>query len=311
MITEKEIYDTPEFPELKTMLDKIKNYSSEIANLITETGIERATLKYLSEHEFMFDDLIKEFIKTNAETKWYKLYFDNFDNVSAKREISIAYSEHIDPEYVKEYINTSSDELELEEKRSHYKEWSKENETSSASRETSKASDDADAAGHVQTESAQSEKSNSDNSSYNEKKDENEKNEEVELLNEEHKPYITAFIEQLLGVRHDFDKDEENNISDDALFQNLIKLTTEAINVNKERNTTIINLRTALNAYKTYSANVEKQIAQLKDENGQLKNMYNNAVQQLDDYKAKNETISRKLNEVFNLQTLNNNLLEG
>ena len=133
MITEKEIYDTP---ELKTMLDKIKNYSSEIANLITETGIERATLKYLSEHEFMFDDLIKEFIKTNAETKWYKLYFDNFDNVSAKREISIAYSEHIDPEYVKEYINTSSDELELEEKRSHYKEWSKENETSSASRET-------------------------------------------------------------------------------------------------------------------------------------------------------------------------------
>ncbi len=308
MITEKEIYDTP---ELKTMLDKIKNYSSEIANLITETGIERATLKYLSEHEFMFDDLIKEFIKTNAETKWYKLYFDNFDNVSAKREISIAYSEHIDPEYVKEYINTSSDELELEEKRSHYKEWSKENETSSASRETSKASDDADAAGHVQTESAQSEKSNSDNSSYNEKKDENEKNEEVELLNEEHKPYITAFIEQLLGVRHDFDKDEENNISDDALFQNLIKLTTEAINVNKERNTTIINLRTALNAYKTYSANVEKQIAQLKDENGQLKNMYNNAVQQLDDYKAKNETISRKLNEVFNLQTLNNNLLEG
>lgn len=308
MITEKEIYDTP---ELKTMLDKITNYSSEIANLITETGIERATLKYLSEHEFMFDDLIKEFIKTNAETKWYKLYFDNFDNVSAKREISIAYSEHIDPEYVKEYINTSSDELELEEKRSHYKEWSKENETSSASRETSKASDDADAAGHVQTESAQSEKSNSDNSSYNEKKDENEKNEEVELLNEEHKPYITAFIEQLLGVRHDFDKDEENNISDDALFQNLIKLTTEAINVNKERNTTIINLRTALNAYKTYSANVEKQIAQLKDENGQLKNMYNNAVQQLDDYKAKNETISRKLNEVFNLQTLNNNLLEG
>ena len=308
MITEKEIYDTP---ELKTMLDKIKNYSSEIANLITETGIERATLKYLSEHEFMFDDLIKEFIKTNAETKWYKLYFDNFDNVSAKREISIAYSEHIDPEYVKEYINTSSDELELEEKRSHYKEWSKENETSSASRETSKASDDADAADHVQTESAQSEKSNSDNSSYNEKKDENEKNEEVELLNEEHKPYITAFIEQLLGVRHDFDKDEENNISDDALFQNLIKLTTEAINVNKERNTTIINLRTALNAYKTYSANVEKQIAQLKDENGQLKNMYNNAVQQLDDYKAKNETISRKLNEVFNLQTLNNNLLEG
>lgn len=308
MITEKEIYDTP---ELKTMLDKIKNYSSEIANLITETGIERATLKYLSEHEFMFDDLIKEFIKTNAETKWYKLYFDNFDNVSAKREISIAYSEHIDPEYVKEYINTSSDELELEEKRSHYKEWSKENETSSASRETSKASDDADAAGHVQTESAQSEKSNSDNSSYNEKKDENEKNEEVELLNEEHKPYITAFIEQLLGVRHDFDKDEENNISDDALFQNLIKLTTEAINVNKERNTTIINLRTALNAYKTYSANVEKQIAQLMDENGQLKNMYNNAVQQLDDYKAKNETISRKLNEVFNLQTLNNNLLEG
>lgn len=307
MITEKEIYDTP---ELKTMLDKIKNYSSEIANLITETGIERATLKYLSEHEFMFDDLIKEFIKTNAETKWYKLYFDNFDNVSAKREISIAYSEHIDPEYVKEYINTSSDELELEEKRSHYKEWSKENETSSASRETSKASDDADAAGHVQTESAQSEKSNSDNSSYNEKKDENEKNEEVELLNEEHKPYITAFIEQLLGVRHDFDKDEENNISDDALFQNLIKLTTEAINVNKERNTTIINLRTALNAYKIYSANVEKQIAQLKDENGQLKNMYNNAVQQLDDYKAKNETISRKLNEVFNLQTLNNNLLE-
>lgn len=308
MITEKEIYDTP---ELKTMLDKITNYSSEIANLITETGIERATLKYLSEHEFMFDDLIKEFIKTNAETKWYKLYFDNFDNVSAKREISIAYSEHIDPEYVKEYINTSSDELELEEKRSHYKEWSKENETSSASRETSKASDDANAAGHVQTESAQSEKSNSDNSSYNEKKDENEKNEEVELLNEEHKPYITAFIEQLLGVRHDFDKDEENNISDDALFQNLIKLTTEAINVNKERNTTIINLRTALNAYKTYSANVEKQIAQLKDENGQLKNMYNNAVQQLDDYKAKNETISRKLNEVFNLQTLNNNLLEG
>ena len=308
MITEKEIYDTP---ELKTMLDKITNYSSEIANLITETGVERATLKYLSEHEFMFDDLIKEFIKTNAETKWYKLYFDNFDNVSAKREISIAYSEHIDPEYVKEYINTSSDELELEEKRSHYKEWSKENETSSASRETSKASDDADAAGHVQTESPQSEKSNSDNSSYNEKKDENEKNEEVELLNEEHKPYITAFIEQLLDVRHDFDKDEENNISDDALFQNLIKLTTEAININKERNTTIINLRTALNAYKTYSANVEKHIAQLKDENEQLKNMYNNAVQQLDDYKAKNETISRKLNEVFNLQTLNNNLLEG
>ena len=212
---------------------------------------------------------------------------------------------------MKEYINTSSDELELEEKRSHYKEWSKENETSSASRETSKASDDADAAGHVQTESAQSEKSNSDNSSYNEKKDENEKNEEVELLNEEHKPYITAFIEQLLGVRHDFDKDEENNISDDALFQNLIKLTTEAININKERNTTIINLRTALNAYKTYSANVEKHIAQLKDENEQLKNMYNNAVQQLDDYKAKNETISRKLNEVFKLQTLNNNLLEG
>ena len=273
--------------------------------------MEKATLEDLSEHELMFDDLIKEFIKTNANTAWYKLYFDNADNVSAKREISIAYFEHIDPKYVKEYINTSSDELELEEKRSHYKEWSneKENETSSASRETSKASDDADAA--VQTESAQSEKSNLDNSSCDENKDENEKNEEVELLNEEHKPYITAFIEQLLGVRHDFDKDEENNISDDTLFQDLIKLTTEAININKERNTTIINLRTALNAYKTYSANVEKQIEQLKDENEQLKTMYNNAVQQLDDYKAKNETISRKLNEVFNLQTLNNNLLEG
>lgn len=259
----------------------------------------------------MFDDLIKKFIETNANTAWYKLYFDNSDNVSAKREIRAAYNEHIDPKYVKEYINTSSDELELEEKRSHYKEWSneKENETSSASRETSKASDDADAA--VQTESAQSEKSNLDNSSCDENKDENEKNEEVELLNEEHKPYITAFIEQLLGVRHDFDKDEENNISDDTLFQDLIKLTTEAININKERNTTIINLRTALNAYKTYSANVEKQIEQLKDENEQLKTMYNNAVQQLDDYKAKNETISRKLNEVFNLQTLNNNLLEG
>lgn len=304
MITGKEIYDTP---ELKAMLDKITNYSHDIANLITATGVEKATLEYLSEHELMFDDLIKEFIKTNANTAWYKLYFDNADNVSAKREISIAYFEHIDPEYVKEYINTSSDELELEEKRRHYKEWSneKENETSSASRETSKASDDADAAS--QTESAQSEKSNSDNSSCNEKKDENEKNEEVELLNEEHKPNITAFIEQLLGVRHDFDKDEENNISDDTLFQDLIKLTTEAINVNKERNTTIINLRTALNAYKTYSANVEKQIEQLKDENEQLKTMYNNAVQQLDDYKAKNETISRKLNEVFNLQTLNNN----
>lgn len=308
MITGKEIYDTP---ELKAMLDKITNYSHDIANLITATGVEKATLEYLSEHELMFDDLIKEFIKTNANTAWYKLYFDNADNVSAKREISIAYFEHIDPEYVKEYINTSSDELELEEKRRHYKEWSneKENETSSASRETSKASDDADAA--VQIESAQSEKSNLDNSSCDENKDENEKNEEVELLNEEHKPYITAFIEQLLGVRHDFDKDEENNISDDTLFQDLIKLTTEAININKERNTTIINLRTALNAYKTYSANVEKQIEQLKDENEQLKTMYNNAVQQLDDYKAKNETISRKLNEVFNLQTLNNNLLEG
>lgn len=308
MITGKEIYDTP---ELKAMLDKITNYSHDIADLITATGVEKATLEYLSEHELMFDDLIKEFIKTNANTAWYKLYFDNADNVSAKREISIAYFEHIDPEYVKEYINTSSDELELEEKRRHYKEWSneKEIETSSASRETSKASNDADAA--VQTESAQSEKSNLDNSSCDENKDENEKNEEVELLNEEHKPYITAFIEQLLGVRHDFDKDEENNISDDTLFQDLIKLTTEAININKERNTTIINLRTALNAYKTYSANVEKQIEQLKDENEQLKTMYNNAVQQLNDYKAKNETISRKLNEVFNLQTLNNNLLEG
>lgn len=308
MITEKEIYDTP---ELKAMYDKITNYSHDIADLITATGVEKATLEYLSEHVLMFDDLIKKFIETNANTAWYKLYFDNSDNVSAKREIRAAYNEHIDPKYVKEYINTSSDELELEEKRSHYKEWSneKENETSSASRETSKTSDDADAA--VQTESAQSEKSNLDNSSCDENKDENEKNEEVELLNEEHKPYITAFIEQLLGVRHDFDKDEENNISDDTLFQDLIKLTTEAININKERNTTIINLRTALNAYKTYSANVEKQIEQLKDENEQLKTMYNNAVQQLDDYKAKNETISRKLNEVFNLQTLNNNLLEG
>ena len=308
MITGKEIYDTP---ELKAMLDKITNYSHDIANLITATGVEKATLEYLSEHELMFDDLIKEFIKTNANTAWYKLYFDNSDNVSAQREISIAYFEHIDPEYVKEYINTSSDELELEEKRNHYKEWSneKENETSSASRETSKASDDADSA--VQAESSQSEKGNLDNSVCDENKNEKEKNEEVELLNEEHKPYITAFIEQLLGVRHDFDKDKENNISDDTLFQDLIKLTTEAININKERNTTIINLRTALNAYKTYSANVEKQIEQLKDENEQLKTMYNNAVQQLDDYKAKNETISRKLNEVFNLQTLNNNLLEG
>lgn len=308
MITGKEIYDTP---ELKAMLDKITNYSHDIANLITATGVEKATLEYLSEHELMFDDLIKEFIKTNANTAWYKLYFDNSDNVSAQREISIAYFEHIDPEYVKEYINTSSDELELEEKRNRYKEWSngKENETSSASRETSKASDDADV--DAQTESAQSEKGDLDNRACDKNNDENEKNEEVELLNEGHKPYITAFIEQLLGVRHDFDKDEENNISDDILFQDLIKLTTEAININKERNTTIINLRTALNAYKTYSANAEKQIEQLKDKNEQLKTMYNNAVQQLDDYKAKNETISRKLNEVFNLQTLNNNLLEG
>lgn len=308
MITGKEIYDTP---ELKAMLDKITNYSHDIANLITATGVEKATLEYLSEHELMFDDLIKEFIKTNANTAWYKLYFDNSDNVSAQREISIAYFEHIDPEYVKEYINTSSDELELEEKRNRYKEWSngKENETSSASRETSKASDDADV--DAQTESAQSEKGDLDNRACDKNNDENEKNEEVELLNEGHKPYITVFIEQLLGVRHDFDKDEENNISDDILFQDLIKLTTEAININKERNTTIINLRTALNAYKTYSANAEKQIEQLKDKNEQLKTMYNNAVQQLDDYKAKNETISRKLNEVFNLQTLNNNLLEG
>lgn len=155
MITGKEIYDTP---KLKAMLDKITNYSHEIANLITETGVERATLEYLSEHEFTSDNLLKKFIETNANTAWYKLYFDNSDNVSAKREISIAYSEHIDPEYVKEYINTSSGWAWIRGKRSHYKEWSNEkgNETSSASRETSKASDDADAAG--QTESAQSEK---------------------------------------------------------------------------------------------------------------------------------------------------------
>lgn len=302
MITKKEIYDTP---ELKAMLDKITSYSPDIANLIISTGVERETLEYLSEHELMVDELIKEFIETNAKTDWYKLYFDNSDNVSAKREISTAYSEHIDPKYVREYINTSSDALELEEKRSHYKDWLKENGTSSASRETLKTSDDAESG---QTESLQSEKNNSDDgSSFSS----NEKNEEVELLNEEHKPYITVFIEQLLGVRHDFNKDKENNISDNALFQNLIELTTEAININKERNTTIINLRTALNAYKTYSANAEKQIEQLKDENEQLKTMYNNVVQQLDDYKAKNKTISRKLNEVFNLQTLNNNLLEG
>ena len=176
MITGKEIYDTP---ELKAMLDKITNYSHDIANLITATGVEKATLEYLSEHELMFDDLIKEFIKTNANTAWYKLYFDNSDNVSAQREISIAYFEHIDPEYVKEYINTSSDELELEEKRSHYKEWSneKENETSSASRETSKASDDADSA--VQAESSQSEKGNLDNSVCDENKNEKEKNSEL------------------------------------------------------------------------------------------------------------------------------------
>lgn len=44
MITEKEIYDTP---ELKAMYDKITNYSHDIADLITATGVEKATLEYL------------------------------------------------------------------------------------------------------------------------------------------------------------------------------------------------------------------------------------------------------------------------
>ena len=291
MITEQEIYNNK---DLKAMFDKISNYSSDIANGIAAFGVERDVLEYLAEHEVKFDNVLLSFIRTGAKKDWYELWYECSDNMSA-REIALAYEENIELEYVKEYINTSNDEMEMEEKRSHFKEW-KEKQKQIAKDKNNE--DDKKITLEKNLEAQSSE--------------ENAASEEVNLLEKkENKPYISDFIEELLGISHSYDKDKENNIADDVLFQNLIKLTTEAININKDRNTTILYLRKALNGYKTYSANIEKQINQLKYRNEQLENMYRNVVQQLEDCRAKNEAITRKLNEVFKLQTMDNNLLEG
>lgn len=291
MITEQEIYNNK---DLKAMFDKISNYSSDIANGIAAFGVERDVLEYLAEHEVKFDNVLLSFIRTGAKKDWYELWYECSDNMSA-REIALAYEENIELEYVKEYINTSNDEMEMEEKRSHFKEW-KEKQKQIAKDKNNE--DDKKITLEKNLEAQSSE--------------ENAASEEVNLLEKkENKPYISDFIEELLGISHSYDKDKENNIADDVLFQNLIKLTTEAININKDRNTTILYLRKALNGYKTYSANIEKQINQLKYRNEQLENMYGNVVQQLEDCRAKNEAITRKLNEVFKLQTMDNNLLEG
>lgn len=315
MITEKEINNNT---DLKAMFDKISNYSPDIANGIAAFGVEKDVLEYLATHEVAFDNVLLKFIRTGAKKNWYELWYECSDNMSVMREIALAYDENIEPEYVKEYINTSNDEMELEEKRSQFKEWKeKQKQIANDKNNTDNKNNVEDVKTTAEkTKAAQEEKitdgENEDENLEAQSSEGNATSEEVELLDEkESKPYISVFIEDLLGVSHSYDNDKENNISDDALFQNLIKLTTEAININKDRNTTILYLRKALNGYKTYSANVEKQINQLKHRNEQLENMYNNAIQQLEDCKAKNEAITRKLNEVFKLQIMDNNLLEG
>ena len=276
ILSDKEIYDNP---DKKILLDKIESCSPEIASIIATTGIREDVLSFIADNHIKYDYIIKDFLRENASVVWYQLYLDYINNGDAKREIIEAFRNKIDAEYVKEYLPECSDIIEMEKRRSHFNEWKERQ----ANQGTETVSHDT-----------------SDN-----------KTELVELIDNEKTPYITTFIEQLLGVEHDMSSDQDNIASDNELFQNLLSLVTDAINTNKERSATIINLRKALNTYKEYSASVEIQLKQLKSENEQLRYKYNNAVSQLDEYKKKNDVITQKFNEICKLQLSGANLLEG
>lgn len=305
ILSAKEIYDNP---DKKILLDKIESCSSEIASIIATTGIREDVLSFIADNHIKYDYIIKDFLRENASVVWYQLYLDYINNGDAKREIIEAFRNKIDAEYVKEYLPECSDIIEMEKRRSHFNEWKERQAnqgTETVSHETSE---------HETLESdnnANKPEKTADNDNIDSSFTSDNKTELVELIDNEKTPYITTFIEQLLGVEHDMSSDQDNIASDNELFQNLLSLVTDAINTNKERSATIINLRKALNTYKEYSASVEIQLKQLKSENEQLRYKYNNAVSQLDEYKKKNDVITQKFNEICKLQLSGANLLEG
>lgn len=305
ILSAKEIYDNP---DKKILLDKIESCSPEIALIIATTGIREDVLSFIADNHIKYDYIIKDFLRENASVVWYQLYLDYINNGDAKREIIEAFRNKIDAEYVKEYLPECSDIIEMEKRRSHFNEWKERQAnqgTETVSHETSE---------HETLESdnnANKPEKTADNDNIDSSFTSDNKTELVELIDNEKTPYITTFIEQLLGVEHDMSSDQDNIASDNELFQNLLSLVTDAINTNKERSATIINLRKALNTYKEYSASVEIQLKQLKSENEQLRYKYNNAVSQLDEYKKKNDVITQKFNEICKLQLSGANLLEG
>jgi hypothetical protein len=305
ILSAKEIYDNP---DKKILLDKIESCSPEIASIIATTGIREDVLSFIADNHIKYDYIIKDFLRENASVVWYQLYLDYINNGDAKGEIIEAFRNKIDAEYVKEYLPECSDIIEMEKRRSHFNEWKERQAnqgTETVSHETSE---------HETSESdnnANKPEKTADNDNIDSSFTSDNKTEPVELIDNEKTPYITTFIEQLLGVEHDMSSDQDNIASDNELFQNLLSLVTDAINTNKERSATIINLRKALNTYKEYSASVEIQLKQLKSENEQLRYKYNNAVSQLDEYKKKNDVITQKFNEICKLQLSGANLLEG
>jgi hypothetical protein len=305
ILSAKEIYDNP---DKKILIDKIESCSPEIASIIAITGIREDVLSFIADNHIKYDYIIMNFLRENASVVWYQLYLDYINNGDAKREIIEAFRNKIDAEYVKEYLPECSDIIEMEKRRSHFNEWKERQAnqgTETVSHETSE---------HETLESdnnANKPEKTADNDNIDSSFTSDNKTELVELIDNEKTPYITTFIEQLLGVEHDMSSDQDNIASDNELFQNLLSLVTDAINTNKERSATIINLRKALNTYKEYSASVEIQLKQLKSENEQLRYKYNNAVSQLDEYKKKNDVITQKFNEICKLQLSGANLLEG
>jgi hypothetical protein len=300
ILKSKEIFDNP---KKKILFDKIESCSPEIASIIVTTSISEDVLSFIADNHIKYDYIIKDFLKENASVAWYRLYLDYINNGDAKREIIEAFRNKIDVEYVKEYLPECSDIIEMEKRRSHFNKW-KERQvnqvTEIVSHETSESNNNAN---------KQEKTVDSDN--INSQFDSDNKAESIELIDNEKPPYITTFIEQLLGVEHDMNFDQDNIASDNELFQNLLSLVTDAINTNKERIATIINLRKALNTYKEYSISVELQFKQLKSENEQLRYKLKNAVSQLDEYKKKNDVVTQKFNEICKLQLSGANLLEG
>ena len=198
ILSAKEIYDNP---DKKILIDKIESCSPEIASIIATTGIREDVLSFIADNHIKYDYIIKDFLRENASVVWYQLYLDYINNGDAKGEIIEAFRNKIDAEYVKEYLPECSDIIEMEKRRSHFNEW-KERQTNQGTETVSYETSESDNNANKPEKTADNDNIDSSFTSDNKTK--------LELIDNEKTPYITTFIEQLLGVEHDMSSDQDN-----------------------------------------------------------------------------------------------------